>query len=203
MHCSNDSITLIDSIQYLRNCIAYIFRNPVSAKLCARPEEYRWSSYHYGFCESLSAVHGTRVSDLGFTLKRNVLRTGMDLSKCRCRLEDNGYLALDSFVRGDIVTKAFRYSGKSFLFHLGSCNDAKMEYELVYQPLMTVSDVDMYDIVTKYALKRFAGRPISELTASEKCSILKPVYFSSMTTVPQLSRIMGLPRELIRKILST
>lgn len=202
MHGSNDSISLIDSVQYLRNCIAYIFRNPVSAKLCSRPEDYRWSSYHYGFLESLSAESGQDVSLLGFTLKRNLLRTGMDLSKCRYRVDDNGYLTLGSFVRGDIVAKAFRYSGKSFLYHLGSCNDAKMEYELVYQPLMTVTDVDMYDIITRHVLKRFPGKSISELTTSEKCSILKPLFFNSGTTVPQLSRIIGLPRDLVKKMLS-
>ena len=202
MHCSNDSISLIDSIQYLRNCIAYIFRNPVSAKLCSRPEYYRWSSYHYGFLEGLSTDPGKDVSLLGFTLKRILLRTGMDLSKCRWRIDDNGYITLDSFVRGDIVAKAFRYSGKSFLYHLGCCNDAKMEYELVYQPLMTVTDIDMFDMITRYVLKRFPGRSISELTTSEKCSILKPLFFNTGTTVPQLSRIIGLPRDLVKKMLS-
>lgn len=202
MHCSDDSISLIDSIQYLRNCIAYIFRNPVSAKLCTRPEEYRWSSYHCSFSEKSSVDSAREVSDIGFTLKRNVLRTGMDLSKCKYRLDDNGYLSLYSFVRGDIIAKAFRYSGKSFLFHLGCCNDARMEYELVYQSLLTVTDVDMYDLVTKYVSNRFSGKSVSELNTSEKCSILKPLFFSSGTTVPQLSRILGLPRELIKKMLS-
>lgn len=91
---------------------------------------------------------------------------------------------------------------KSFLFHLGCCNDARMEYELVYQSLLTVTDVDMYDMVTKYVSNRFSGKSVSELNTSEKCSILKPLFFSSGTTVPQLSRILGLPRELIKKMLS-
>ena len=202
MHCSDDSICLIDSIQYLRNCIAYIFRNPVSAKLCTRPEEYRWSSYHYSFQEDCTTGLGIAVSALGFTSKRKLLHTGMDLCECHYRLDDTGCISLKSLLRGDIVARAFRYSGKSLLYHLGCCNDARMEYELVYRPLMTVTDVDMYDIVTKYISNRFPARSVSELTTSEKCSILKQVFFVGRTNVPQLSRIFGLPRELIRKILS-
>jgi putative transposase len=33
--------------QYLINCATYIEMNPVRAKLCARPEDYKWSSYRY------------------------------------------------------------------------------------------------------------------------------------------------------------
>lgn len=200
MHCSDDSITLIDSIQYLRNCIAYILRNPVSARLCKRPDEYRWSSYR--FRDSSTKDSGRKVSKLGFTLKRSLLRTGMDLSGCRFLIDDNGYITLDSFVDGHLITKAFRYSGKSFLYHLGCCNDTMMEYELVYKPLMTVTDGDMYDLTLRHVAKRFPAKSISELTTSEKCSIVKHLYFSNKTNVPQLSRILGIPRDLIKKILS-
>lgn len=77
-----------------------------------------------------------------------------------------------------------------------------MEYELVYQPLMNVSDGEMHRMITRHVAERFRGRAISELSVSEKCSILKSLLFSHNTTIPQLSRIIGLPRELVRKILS-
>ena len=101
-----------------------------------------------------------------------------------------------------MILLTFRHSGKSFMYHLGICNDARMEYELVYQPLMNLSDVDMQKQVEMCVTNRFQGKSIAELTISEKCSILKTVFFSSKTSIPQLSRIMGLPRELIRKILT-
>ena len=202
MHCTDDSISLIDSVQYLRNCIAYIFRNPVSARLCVRLVDYKWSSYNSCFSSKTADADSKEVKELSFTAKRNLLRTGMDLSSCPYRVDNDGYIVLDSFVREDIVAKAFRNSGKSFLYHLGCCNDSVMEYELVFQPLMNVTDVDMHDIVTRYILMRFHGRTIPELTTSEKCSVIKHLFFNHKTTVPQLSRILGLSRDLVRKTLS-
>ena len=199
---SHDSIVRIDTIQYLMNCIAYIFRNPVSAKVCKKPEDYMWSSYASCFNDNAKRTITQKVSELGFTKKRSILRTGMDLTPCPFRIDENGMITLDSFVRNDIVEKAFWNSGKSFLFHLGCCNDAKMEYELVYQPMMNISDGEMHRMISIHVAERFYGRTISELSTSEKCSILKSLFFSHKTTIPQLSRIIGLPRELVRRILS-
>ena len=202
MHGSDDSITQIDTIQYLRNCIVYIYRNPVSARICTRLESYMWSSYSLCF-SGITKPHEARpVSELGYMEKRRLLRTGMDLKECPLTIDESEYITLKSFVRNDIVEMTFRHSGKSFMYHLGICNDARMEYELVYQPLMNLSDVDMQKQIEMCVTNRFQGKSIAELTISEKCSILKTVFFSSKTSIPQLSRIMGLPRELIRKILT-
>jgi len=38
--------TVLDPEEYLLPCMAYIELNPVRAGLVARPEDYRWSSYH-------------------------------------------------------------------------------------------------------------------------------------------------------------
>ena len=109
--------------QYLMNCIAYIFRNPVSAKVCKKPEDYMWSSYASCFNDNAKRTITQKVSELGFTKKRSILRTGMDLAPCPFRIDENGMITLDSFVRNDIVEKAFWNSGKSFLFHCVSAHD--------------------------------------------------------------------------------
>lgn len=202
LHRTEDCIATIDTIQYLKNCIAYILRNAVCAKICPRPEDYRWSSYACIFSDRKKTA-SRPVSGLTFTEKRRLLKTGMDLSDCPLRIDEDGLITLDSFVRSDLVEKAYRHSGKSFLYYLGCCNDAKMEYELACQPLMHVSDQDMYETIRKHVANRFHGKELSELSSSEKCSILKSVFFSNRTSIPQLSRIMGLPRQLIQRILST
>lgn len=209
LHRTGYSISQIDSDQYLRNCIAYIFRNPVSAKICSKPEAYKWSSYPSVFSRYLSYSNsmsggkssGTKLSALGFTKSRNLLRTGFDLSKCPFTMDPDGLISLDSYVRSDIVEKVFWNSGKSLLYHMGCCNDSKMEYELVYRPLMNVSDSEMYDIATKLVANRFRGKTIAELGISDKCSILKYLLFNHRTSIPQLSRILGLPRELVKRVL--
>lgn len=200
LHNSSDSISLIDSIKYLRNCIAYIFRNPISARICTKPEEYKWSSYHSCF-RSAACGNARNMADMKYRERRQVMHSSRNLSECPLLVDDYGYVTLDSFVRNDIVSNAFLNSGKSFMYHLGSCNDAKTEYELVYQPMREVTDNDMYEAVSRYVAVRFRDKAISDLTTAEKCSILKALFFNHKTTVPQLSRIIGLPRELVRKML--
>ena len=202
LHRTENCIAVIDTIQYLKNCIAYILRNAVCAKICSRPEDYRWSSYACIFSDRKKTT-SRPVSGLTFTEKRRLLKTGMDLSGCSLRIDENGLITLESFVRSDLVEKAYKHSGKSFLYYLGCCNDAKMEYELACQPLMHVSDQDMYETIRKHVASRFHGKELSDLSSSEKCSILKSVFFNNKTSIPQLSRIMGLPRKLIQRILST
>ena len=153
-----------------------------------KPEEYRWTSYACYFSSSRND-NATSAASLTFSQKRKMLKTGL--------------ITLDSFIRYDIVERAYRHSGKSFLYYLGCCNDAKMEYELTCQPLMRINDNDMQETVTKYVAHRFRDKSISELTSAEKCTILKPLFFNNKTSIPQLSRILGMPRELIRRILST
>lgn len=167
-----------------------------------KPEEYRWTSYACYFSSSRND-NAISAASLTFSQKRKMLKTGLDLSGCPFQISEDGLINLDSFIRYDIVERAYRHSGKSFLYYLGCCNDAKMEYELTCQPLMRINDNDMQETVTKYVAHRFRDKSISELTSAEKCSILKPLFFNNKTSIPQLSRILGMPRELIRRILST
>lgn len=202
LHRTADCISPIDTVRYLKNCIAYILRNAVCARVCAKPEDYRWAS-HACYFSSDRLKASSPVSGLTFTQKRKTLKTGLDLRNCHLEIDSDGLITLRSFVRHDIAEHAYRNSGKSFLYYLGCCNDAKMEYELTCQPLMHVSDQDMHETVAKYVAGRFHDKSISELTSAEKCSILKSLYFNNKTSIPQMSRILGLPRQLIQRILSS
>lgn len=203
LHNTPDCISQIDSVQYLKNCIAYILRNAISAKICVKIEDYMWSSYRYYFLEKGNMNSSKPVSSLSFRKKRSILKTDMDLSECPLTIDQNGMIDPTSFLRTDIAEKAYWNSGKSFLLYLGSCNDSKMEYELACQPLLQISDIDLYEYIKRYISARFNGKELSELTTSEKCSVLKKIYFNFKTSIPQLSRIFGLPRHIIQKIMST
>lgn len=197
-----DSISLIDSISYFRNCVAYILRNALCARICKRIEDYPWSSYPCYF--NMQAHEGAgRISDLGIRERRMVLKTRMDLSECPYRVNSEGMIEAKSFVRYAIVEKAFASSGKFFLASLGTCNDAKMEYEMTCKPLVRVNDKELAEVIEALTEKRFEGKKISGLTQSQKCSIIKNIYFNNKTTIPQLSRILGLPKGIVRQILST
>jgi hypothetical protein len=118
-------------------------------------------------------------------------------------IDEKGRIANQSFVRFDMVEKLFHNSGKMFLSFLGRCNDAQMEYELAVKPQIKIDDINLVDTAEKLVGVWFDGKHLSELTTSEKCLIVKNLFFNNKTTVPQLSRILGLPRELITQVLST
>lgn len=197
-----DSISLIDSISYFRNCVAYILRNALCARICRRVEDYPWSSYSCYFNVRFSHG-GTGINDLGVRKKRQTLKTRMELSQCPYLVDAKGMIEAESFVRYDIVEKAFLNSGKFMLACLGTCNDAMMEYEMTCRPLVRVNDKELVEVIGTLAEKRFRGKQISQLSQSEKCSIIKNIYFNNRTSIPQLSRILGLPKEIIRMTLST
>ena len=182
--------------------MAYILRNALCARICRRVEDYPWSSYPCYF--NTKAGEGSRrISDLGVRERRSILKTRMDMSECPYLVNTEGMIETVSFVRHDIVEKAFGHSGKFFLASLGTCNDAKMEYEMTCKPLVRVNDKELAEVIEALTEKRFAGKHISGLTQSEKCSIIKNIYFNNKTSIPQLSRILGLPKAIIRQILST
>lgn len=103
------------------------------------------------------------MCDMTFIQKRRMLKTGLDLRDCPFRLDDDGLITLGSFVRSDIVERVYRRSGKSFMYYLGCCNDARMEYELTCRPLMHVSDQEMCERVAKYVAGRFHGKELAHL----------------------------------------
>lgn len=195
-----DSISLVDSIKYLQNCVAYILRNALSAKVCRKLEDYPWSSYSAYFTKrDLTGLH--KISKLGARERKNVLKTRDNTSDCPYYLDAEGNIVNDSFIRYDIVEAAFRNSNRIFLYSLGTCNDIKMEYELALRPLMRVDDTEILNIAEQLASSRFAGKTISELTNANKCAMIKALYYNNKTTIPQISRILGLPRDIVANAL--
>lgn len=204
-HCFegvSDSISLVDSEKYLQNCIAYILRNAICAKICKKLEAYPWSSYSSYFNKHSGSKLRT-VASLGIRERRRLLKSRLDLRNAPFTIDENGRICNQSFVRFDIVEKAFHNSGKMFLSFLGRCNDAQMEYEFAVKPQIRIDDYNLVATAEKLVGAWFNGKALSELTTSEKCRIVKNLFFNNKTTIPQLSRILGLPRELITQVLST
>ena len=200
LHGVEDSISQIDTLRYLQNCIAYILRNPVAARVCARIEDYKWSSIDCYFRDKgTSRLH--RLSEFSERKKRLILRSHGFPQLNDLYIDDRGCIANQSFVRGHIVERAFWNSGRAFLNGLGRCNDVQMEYELVCRPLLGVNDAEMNRVVEGLVRARYPGKQIQDLSVASRCNLVKHIYFGNKTTVPQLARVLGLSRELVRKVL--
>ena len=197
---------LIDTVSYLKTCIAYVLRNPLSARICTRVEDYAWSSCNCYFRRKSSdrtVFRGAKISEMSIRSTRKVLATRIDLTECPYRIDEEGLIVDESFIKTDLVEKAFMNSGKSFLAHLGKCNDSQMEYQLAIKPECHSSDIDLITSARKLAEKWFGVNNIWELSTQQKCKMIKELYFKNRTTIPQISRVLGTTRDLVHKILST
>ena len=195
-----DSITLVDSLKYFQNCVAYILRNALCAKVCMKLEGYQWSSYSAYFADDNLACY-KMIKSLGARERKRMLNSRDDLRECPYCLDAHGRVVNRSFVRYDIVEAAFKNSCRSFLYFLGTCNDAKMEYELTVKPQTRVGDIEMVKVIEQLVASRFNGKTLADLTLTNKCSIVKAIYFNNKTSIPQLSRLLGLPRDVVAHVL--
>ena len=201
----NPTPIIIDSVSYLKACIAYVLRNPLSAKICTRIEDYEWSSCNCYFQNKFLArkhPRGTKLSDMSIRSVRKLLKTRLDLSGCPYEVDQDGKIIDESFINTRLVEQAYMHSGKSFLAYLGKCNDSRMEYELAIKSECNSSDTDMIVIAQELSEKWYGIHNLWELSTEQRCKMIKKIYFSNNTTIPQLSRILGIKREIIRRILS-
>ena len=201
LHRIKESITIINDIYYLRNCIAYILRNAICAKVCKRIEDYKWSSHACYFNRNDSKDR--LISSLGIRERRKILKTRYNLNNCHLSIDEENKISTKSFVRYEIVEKAYLNSGRFFLYFLGTCNDVKLEYEMACKPLLKVNDTELTGVADRLAQTKFCGKSISELSIQNKCSLIKHLFFNNKTSIPQLSRVLGVPRSLVSRILSS
>lgn len=198
-----NGISLIHDVKYLQNCVAYVLRNPVSAGICSKVDEYPWSSYGCYFSLRTADEVWKRVSEMSFREMRLFLKTDRELAGCPFLVDRSGHIIPKSFVRVDVIELLFRKSGKVFLLALGICRDSQMEYELTVRPVIRNSDLDIVAEAERLAARYFSGKPMSGLSSAEKCRMVKSLFYNNRSSVPQLSRVLGLPKDVIKKILST
>ena len=201
LHGVSDSITLVDSLKYFQNCVAYILRNALCAKVCAKLEDYPWSSYSAYFNEeSLYGYLG--ITQWGARERKKTLKSKDVMLDCPYFFSEDGAVINRSFVRYDIVEAVFSNSARSFLYFLGTCNDSRMEYELAIKPQVRVDDVEMINVIEQLVTTRFPGKTLAGLTQANKCSMVKALFFNNKTSIPQLSRILGLSRRVIANLIT-
>ena len=196
-----DSITEIDTLRYFQNCVAYILRNALCAKVCSKLEDYPWSSYSAYFNDVNFDAY-CKVTKWGARERKKMLKSKDIGADCPYYFSYDGAILNRSFIRYDVVEAAFKNSSRSFLYFLGTCNDAKMEYDLALKPQVRVGDAEMINAVEQLVSSRFPGCSLASLTHTNKCSMVKTLFFNNKTSVPQLSRVLGLSRQIISNILA-
>ena len=190
---------LIQDDHHLRNTICYIPRNSLDTGIPV--EEYKWSSYRAYFRNGNIPTTSMRVGDLPKRVVRRLLRTDMDLSATGWYVDPDGMLEPASTCDWRYAESAFYNDLPFYMRVMGTVNDAEMELVNVTNRHRMLSDKDFMPIVAKRSQELFSTPP-SSLLKEQKYRLLKILYYSYCTTIPQLSRCLSLPKPEVSQVLS-
>ena len=191
---SDICVKYLDTDCYVRNVLAYIPRN--AADTGERIEDYQWSSYRAVFVQGRCPKGVRRVADLTRRERECLFRTHEDLSDVPWILDADYHLEPASACDYQYFESAFSYDQAFFLKTIGTVNMAEMQQKLVLNGRNRMVDSEMQAAVSGLADKWY-GKKVWELTPEQKAHLLPYLYRSYRTSVPQLSRCLQLPRDVV------
>ena len=187
---------LLDSDWYTRNALAYVPRNALDNG--CNVDEYPWSGYKAMF--SGQPPTGCPVASMSKEMKREVMHTGDKLTDVRWLVDDNGRLIPKSICDFEYLEQAFEHDQAYFLRTIGGQNSAEMRHKLVEAPRHMLTDNEFLKIAEETSQRWFSS-PIDQISIDRKIRLIPYLFRTVKTTVPQLSRSFGLPREEVSHIL--
>ena len=188
---------LLDNDWYTRNALAYVPRNALDNG--CNVDEYPWSGYKAMF--SGQPPTGCPVASMSKEMKREVMHTGDKLTDVRWLVDDNGRLIPKSICDFEYLEQAFEHDQAYFLRTIGGQNSAEMRHKLVEAPRHMLTDNEFLKIAEETSQRWFSS-PIDQISIDRKIRLIPYMFRTVKTTVPQLSRSFGLPREEVSHILA-
>jgi hypothetical protein len=192
-------VRLLDTYWYVRNAIAYVFRNALDNGKSI--ESYPWSGYRAVFCNGQSKVWTRTVSTLTKRERETTFHTNDDISSSGWLIDANGYLEPASTCDWQYVEAVFNNSQAFLLKTIGEVNVSQMQQELVDRPRIRMLDTDFFKMISSIS-ERWYSKPVSQLSITEKMRMIPYVSRTTNTSIPQLARGFGLERDKIAEILN-
>lgn len=185
----------LDSDWYVRNALAYIPRNALDNG--SNVNTYRWSGYRAMF--NKQETPGKKVSDLTKRERERIMHTGDCLDEVPWLIDEKEELIPDSFCDCQYLEQAFEGDPAFFLKTIGGQNAAEMQNKLIDSPRVMLTDGEFLKLASETSQRWFKAG-ISEITYERKARLTSYLFRTTRTTVPQLARVMNLPRDTISQI---
>ncbi len=187
---------LLDNDWYTRNALAYVPRNALDNG--CNVDEYPWSGYRAMF--SGQSLTGCHVASMTKEMRREVMHTGDKLTDVPWLVDEDGRLIPKSICDFEYLEQAFEHDQAYFLKTIGDQNSAEMRHKLVEAPRHMLTDNEFLKIAEETSQRWFSS-PIDQISIDRKIRLIPYLFRTVKTTVPQLSRSFGLPREEVSHIL--
>lgn len=170
----------------LKRLIAYILNNPVKAGINCFPQNYEWGSGKCYFSNFDHLKNSRLLLELGTRERYRLLRSEVKLDDSY-RINSEGYIEPDSYIRKDLVERLFR-NARSFEYFLSTAKrDASEETKQV-----VFSDTLVLAGVKEILEKRYESLSVMELSEHTRRYLVQEVRKQFNAPPKQLARVLGL-----------
>lgn len=192
-----DAWQIYDS-EDLKDKIAYVFRNPLVARMGYVPNGYRWSSAPLVFADTAARLFGGRkIGNLSIYESRKLFETRAILPKDWIVLPDN-MIWPGCYTDAKRVEKLFGHP-RAFLFSLNQNVEAGINQEM-YQGSLSLPDADVIRMAQITAEGLFGTQEISALDLPSRIQLCKVIKKQVGASLKQLARIVQISLPDLKKI---
>lgn len=191
-------IQSLNDDQYVRNALAYIIRNALDN--CNSIREYKWTGFRATFRKD-PPTRCRLVKTLTVRETKAIFHTHQNLKSVPWLINENNELEPWGACDMWYLEEAFFNNEAFFMKTVGGVNMAAMEEKLVIAPRKMILDNELLIIANETAQKWFST-PVSSLSVERKINLVTFLSHTQHTTISQLARVIGLPKERVAAILS-
>ena len=188
------SVNLIDNLNYLKNSIAYILRNPWMGGFHGMLSSYPWSSISLYFLYSTSLaryIGGCRsIEEVPITEQRRLLGTREILPK-EWLITPDGYIWPGNYVSWHEVEDIFEHP-QDFLWRILKVNEARKMNMDLNAHLIQISDQEVQHAALRHAKQLFNKENIHDLHREQRLQISKLLIDELGASQKQLGKILHL-----------
>lgn len=188
----------LDTEWYVRNALAYVVRNILDNG--GEVNSYPWSGYRAMFSNDEAAVNCRAVSSLAKREREAIMHTGEKLTGVPWLIDSDCRMVPHSICDCLYLEQCFENDQAFFLKSIGSVNTTDMHYNLEERPYQLQSDTEFYKSVED-TCQRWFTKSLSEISIEQKNRLVPYIYHTRKTTIPQLSRVTGIPRDSLARML--
>lgn len=198
LHRVESKAICLDNDWHVRNALAYIPRNALDNGCSIN--EYPWSGYRAMFRGNQVFEGARKVSGLTQRERIAIMHTGDDLRGVPWLIDSSNHLIPASICDTAYLEQAFEHDAAFWLKTIGGQNSAELRYQLEEKPYQMLTDSEFMKDVEDTCLRWFK-QGISSLSLDQKTRIIPYLYRTRKTSIPQLSRVLGITRERVEAML--
>lgn len=191
------SVILLDSAEYQLNAIAYVLRNPVAAGMAVMPGEYKWSSASLYFGDKAFCLPGCRkMSELTVREKFRILKSRISFPD-NYIVDSDGMIFPGSYTEYESVARMFG-SPKQLLFYETKNQDLTSELETGIVAKTKYRDEELLCSLDWLCENKFRGKKYYDLRIEDRYHAAKELRRRYGCSVKQISRVTGLPADILK-----